>query len=217
MRFLFLAAALLASLAAQNAITPAPGAAAPGKTVQFSSTVPSVWSIAPQVGQICASGLYIAPASMVAAQFLTVTASTAAGSTSTYLVLSPGSSTAPLAACPAVANAAQRAPWMWQEIPTGSVDATQPGTGYVLTLKCAAAPGTIHLWMGSQLLFGGTPADVGAVQPVGYYYVQPADAHKLSAIDFNFSDPMFAPCGAGACGIFRVDYQYIPDASGNCP
>src|ERR1700733_14879788 len=87
---------------------------------------------------------------------------------------------------------------VYQEIPAGSMDTKEAGTGYVLTLKCAPIPRTIHLWLNGALLYELVPED-----PSGAYSVS---GRRLIAKNFNLSNSKYGTCGNGPCNQFRVDY-----------
>ena len=225
-------------------LTPANAAIAPGASIQLTATIGGIsgvasvsgffWRVLGQSGTITQTGLYTAP------QISTATVTTimiganilAPGATMSSAVLAyanikvdPGIVTtgppgpqgvAGPPGAPGIAGPpgppGTTPPWKYGEIPSAAMSTTDPkpyGTGFVVTIACTPVTG-IHLWLNGALLSPGISYYVGATDPNG----NPSglNFNQLGALNFDLSES----CN-GVCQQLLVDYQYLPDTSGNCP
>lgn len=228
-------------------VSPSSVTVAAGQSVQLTATIGGVsgpaavsnfsWRISgAQVGTIDQTGLYTAPAAP-AASTVTVLA--------TASIQSPGVKIPQLLGSVCVISISMSIgtqgttgpqgppgppgpvqPWKYQEIPAGGYTPSNPppakayGTGYILTLKCSPVSGTIHLWMSGMLLYEGESFYLGSKDPAGSASGLGSNQIAMINIDQGFQRAPGDPnqnCGSAACPVFRVDYQYSPDGTANCP
>lgn len=191
--------ACLAPLWAQS-ITPQAVTLAAGQSQQFTAPWPNAqWSTPfSAVGTLSATGLYTAPATITKAGMVIVVAKDPASGASASASVAMGYKAATTAA----------ASWRYQEIPVGSYPVSKPyGTGFVLTVQCAIAPGTVHLWYSGALYYEGQSFYTGNAWP----NTPPLAPNVLAALTFAPLDT--DPCSTGRpCPAYRVDYQYT-----SCP
>jgi uncharacterized protein (TIGR03437 family) len=205
-------------------VGPAEVSLRPGQTQQFTAVVAGTqntavtWSVTPQIGTISSTGLYTAPASLIAATTITLRATSVADSartaTATINLLPPLPPPNPAITAEGVANAASfRGSLAEGGIAAGqliTLFGTAMGPASAVTLQLDGRGFVSNRLGGTRVLFDGTPgamisSSAGQVSVVVPYEVEGRQNVEIRAeYEGRLSNAITMPVAAAAPGIFTA-------------